>query len=486
MKNINTSCQVFTPDNIVIRILDQVGYAKNLYGKRVLENSCGDGAFLVKIVDRYIADCLKQGFSKDKIACGLETDIYGFEIDERHIVNCITNLNIVLEKYGIDYVKWNIVQADFLKQSISEKFDFIIGNPPYIAYSDLDKGTRAFIKKNFAVCLNGKPDYYYAFIEKSIKILTDYGKLAYLIPNNVFKTRFGDRLRTFMLPYLSVVVNYTTEKLFENKSISSAIIICNGIIHNNDVCYIDEVKKREIKLRKSDLTYKWIFREREVTKNVNKRKFGDDFIAMCPIVTLLNDAFILKQYEEYDEYVLVNGYKLERLALREAVSPRALQYNRKEFLIFPYSYKDGNLMRFEEAEFAEQFSGVCSYLQSFRERLDKRDKEKCAKWFEFGRSQALNHLNQDKLLLSTLITEEVRIYHITKNQVPYAGICIYPKGDLSLDVAEKILKSDYFLSYVHDIGINVSGVTMRIAAKDIMNFEYNIEDVISCRKNYIN
>ena len=135
-------------------------------------------------------------------------------------------------------------------------------------------------------------------------------------------------------------------------------------------------------------------------------------------------------------------------------------------------------MRFEEAEFAEQFLGVCSYLQSFRERLDKRDKEKCAKWFEFGRSQALNHLNQDKLLLSTLITEEVRIYHITKNQVPYSGICIYPKSDLSLEIAEKILKSDEFLSYVHDIGINVSGVTMRIAAKDIMNFEYDIEDVI--------
>ena len=82
MESININCQVFTPYNIVVEILNQVGYIEKLYGKKVLENSCGDGAFLVEIVDRYIIDCLKQNFSKDKIIYGLENDIYGNEIDE--------------------------------------------------------------------------------------------------------------------------------------------------------------------------------------------------------------------------------------------------------------------------------------------------------------------------------------------------------------------------------------------------------------------
>ena len=149
MESININCQVFTPHNIVVEILNQVGYIEKLYGKKVLENSCGDGAFLVEIVDRYIIDCLKQNFSKDKIIYGLENDIYGNEIDEKHKVNCIDNLNRVAQKYNIDCVKWNIAQNDFLKSSIIEKFDFIIGNPPYITYSDLNKTTRSFIKKNF-------------------------------------------------------------------------------------------------------------------------------------------------------------------------------------------------------------------------------------------------------------------------------------------------------------------------------------------------
>ena len=312
MESINIECQVFTPHNIVVEILNQVGYIEKLYGKKVLENSCGDGAFLVEIVNRYIIDCLKQNFSKDKIIYGLENDIYGNEIDEKHKVNCIDNLNKVAQKYNIDCVKWNIVQNDFLKSSISEKFDFIIGNPPYITYSDLNKTTRSFIKKNFIVCSDGKPDYYYAFIEMSIKVLSDDGKLAYLIPNNIFKNRFADRLRIFMLPYLSVIIDYTTEKLFENKLISSAIIICNGTQNNNDIQYVDKVKKREITLHKNSLTNKWIFRKKEVVKKKAKRKFGDDFNAMCSIATLLNEVFIIKNYEEYNEHILVNGYKIEK------------------------------------------------------------------------------------------------------------------------------------------------------------------------------
>lgn len=476
MESINIDCQVFTPRNIVIEILNQVGYIEKLYGKKVLENSCGDGAFLVEIVDRYIVDCLKQNFSKDRIIYGLENDIYGNEIDRKHKANCIDNLNKVAQKYNINCVKWNIVQSDFLKSSISEKFDFIIGNPPYITYSDLNKTTRSFIKKNFIVCSDGKPDYYYAFIEMSIKALADDGKLAYLIPNNIFKNRFADRLRVFMLPHLSVIIDYTTEKLFENKLTSSAIIICNGSHHNNDIQYVDKVKNREIKLDKTNLTHKWIFKKKEVTKENKKRKFGDDFSAMCSIATLLNEVFILKNYEEYDKYILADGYKIEKAILREAVSPRSLQYARKEFLIFPYSYRENNsLLHFEESEFIQQFPGVSSYLKSFIERLNRRDKDKNSKWFEFGRSQALSHLNQEKLLLSTLITEEVKIHHIAKNQVPYSGICIYQKGDLSLDIAEKILKSDEFLNYVYDIGINASGTTMRITASDIKNFEYTLD-----------
>ena len=56
----NKKCQVFTPRDYVNELLDSVGYKENLYGKRIIENSCGDGNILVAVVQRYIDDCKKN------------------------------------------------------------------------------------------------------------------------------------------------------------------------------------------------------------------------------------------------------------------------------------------------------------------------------------------------------------------------------------------------------------------------------------------
>ena len=85
----NKKCQVFTPENYVIELLDSVGYTHNLYGKKILENSCGDGNILVAVVQRYIDDCKENGLSRTRIKNGLAKDIYGIEIDKEQYKKCI-------------------------------------------------------------------------------------------------------------------------------------------------------------------------------------------------------------------------------------------------------------------------------------------------------------------------------------------------------------------------------------------------------------
>lgn len=126
-------CQIFTPSQIALHMLDLVGYTHELRGKCVLENSCGDGAFLVPIVERYISESLEQGVLKADICEGLQQDIWAYEIDKSLSTCCIERLNSIAEQYGIPAVKWNVICADFLKAKIGQKFDFIVGNPPYIA-----------------------------------------------------------------------------------------------------------------------------------------------------------------------------------------------------------------------------------------------------------------------------------------------------------------------------------------------------------------
>ena len=148
-QRIKNKCQIFTPADIVTKMLDLANYRDNLFGKKVLENSCGDGEFLSQIVQRYIESCKKNNLYSETIKAGLEKDIIAYEIDKDRILECIEKLNAITEKYGISQVKWNIHCEDFLKSKRTELFDFIIGNPPYIAYPDLPSDVQKYVNKKY-------------------------------------------------------------------------------------------------------------------------------------------------------------------------------------------------------------------------------------------------------------------------------------------------------------------------------------------------
>lgn len=47
-----------------------------------MENSCGDGAFLIKIVEKYCEEFLLTNSDIDKLVLELEKYIHGIEIDK--------------------------------------------------------------------------------------------------------------------------------------------------------------------------------------------------------------------------------------------------------------------------------------------------------------------------------------------------------------------------------------------------------------------
>ena len=467
----NKKCQVFTPPKYVKRLLDNIGYRKNLYGMKVAENSCGDGNVLVEIVERYILDAIREKIPLNTIRQGLETDIYGAEIDEIHFIKCIDRLDEIALKYSISNIKWNIFYGDFLKQNITEKFDFVIGNPPYISYLEMDMNLREYLRENFTVCKKGKFDICYAFIEAGIKSLNPTGKLAYLIPGNIFKNQFANELREFMLPHLKNICDYTSSKLFKDKLTSSAIIICE----KNNICqklmYHDVINKKSFNINKNSLNDKWQFKQIQPTY-LGKTRFGDLFNVSSTVATLYNKAFIVGEFSLNNNTLCVEDYQLELKGLKKAVSPRSLNYKKEEYVIFPYYYESGKLCRYSEMEFEKNFPEIKRYLMQYYDKLKERDNDKGISWFEYGRSQALAHLNQKKLLVSTLITNGLKVYLLDKDTIPTSGLYIVPKKQAKLSEAKKILESQHFFEYVKSIGVISNGNSFRISPKDIMNYQF--------------
>ena len=120
----------------------------------------------------------------------------------------------------------------------------------------------------------------------------------------------------------------------------------------------------------------------------------------------------------------------------------------------------------------EKFPYTMEYLEQHRTELLKRDSDESAKWFEYGRSQALQNMNQRMIIISSVISEDTKAYLLSDNEIPYSALYIISTGDLTLeDILDK-LNSDSFKKYVSSVGVSVSGTSKRITTKDIENFMF--------------
>lgn len=474
----NKKCQIFTPNNIVDLMLDEIGYCNNLSCKKFLENSCGNGNILCKVVERYINDGISQDRAKNEIKKGLEIDITGFEIDPVKIEECISRLNEIAKKYEITDVCWNVKCSDYLKEDSKELFDFIVGNPPYICYADLTENNRQYLHSTFKSCSKGKFDYCYAFIEKSINSLNINGKFAYLIPSSIFKNTFAQNLRNILLPSLKMIYDFPKVRIFEDALVKSSIIFSHNVEpkFNNTIKYRDELEKSDLIIEKSQLHgKKWYFKDIDI----HGKKFGDYFHVSYSVATLLNSVFLLEDSKISENNLYSIGcYKVESGLVKNAASPKLMSRNIKKKIIFPYKYGlNGDLMRFNEDEFKLLYPHAFEYLKSNKNELESRNIETNSKWFEYGRSQALSYLNCEKLLLSTVVSSEVHVYKLNKNYIPFAGMYIVLKSsnkEYNLDIAVNILRSKQFFDYILKVGSHVNGNSVRITAKDIENYRFEL------------
>lgn len=470
----NNKCQVFTPEKYVDKMLDSINYiGKHIIDKTILENSCGEGNVLITIVRRYIEAAKKLKISNEVIEENLEKYIWGFEIDNDVRLKCIENLNTEATKYGLGEINWNVLNEDYLRFKLDIKMDFIVGNPPYIMYQNVKLDDRTYLKENFKSCGKGKFDYCYAFIEKSITELNNNGKMSYIVPNSIFKNVYGNELRNIMKNHLVEIHDYKVREVFENVLTSPAIICLHHMNQKPFIKYSDVDNRKTYFVMKNTLKDKWVFTDNGLGQITSSKKFGDFFKVSNSVATLLNSAFVINKENILDQdnsYIKLNDFYLEKEILRPAASPRGYSLKRMEYIIFPYRYVNGELKRFEEQEFKNLFPGVTEYLLSFAKKLSSRKSDKSARWFEYGRSQALAHLNQEKVMLSSVLTNEIFTYRLDENTIPYSGFYIVPIADKNLDEAIEILHSEEFFSYLSIRGINANGSSLRFSVNDILNY----------------
>jgi len=185
--NIKNLGQVSTPNGIVEFMLDIIGYkGGTILNKHILDNSCGEGAFLKSIVKRYVEIAQEKKLSATEIKKGLETYIHGVEICSAAFKNCLKNLNSIFSaNYDI-----KLGDALFIKD-YDKKMDFVVGNPPYVKIHNLNGQTKNIISQQQ---LKGMVNLYLLFYFLSFQQLNTNGKLIYITPS-FLKNASGKVLR---------------------------------------------------------------------------------------------------------------------------------------------------------------------------------------------------------------------------------------------------------------------------------------------------
>ncbi len=194
---------IFTKPEVTGLILDLAGYRVDtvrLADRRLLEPSCGDGAFLSEAIRRLLASERKHLGAVDWSDEVLSYALTACDINSGFVALAREQVANLLETEGCPAVRagslasgW-IQHSDFLLTHWPNAFDFVIGNPPYVRIEDLPPQVLQRYRELYRTCAD-RADLYVAFFEKGLGLLSPSGCLAYICANRFAKNLYGRGLR---------------------------------------------------------------------------------------------------------------------------------------------------------------------------------------------------------------------------------------------------------------------------------------------------
>lgn len=479
--------QVFTPDWIVAMMLDHIDYTgESILNKAIMEPSFGNGAFLKEIVQRYIEEGIKAGWSSNKIRRGLEGNIHGVEIDELHYQDAIIHLNRLCADYGIGDVNWQLLNGNTLTiQDYFGQLDYVVGNPPYVRIHNMDMELRNYLKTNFLTCQKGTIDLYVAFFELGIHMLNSTGKLSFITPNSFMYNKSADYFRTYIAEnlYLHSLINFSSTKVFDAATYTAITTLTKTENPTfNYYEYIDEAVQFIDNLSLMDYrNQEWNLSSLENQAFIQKcttgqKPLGSICNAQYGFTTMRDKIYISKDVVVLnEEYALFRGHKVEREVLRKIVKGSVANSSADcAYILFPYFHHDG-LKIAPESLFKELYPYAYSYLLLNKEELLKRDMDSnFTAWYQFGRSQGLSNMHKEKLVVKHVVRNasrgQVQVLRLPADTYVYSGIFI--TGD-NLQEVQRAIESEDFFKYVCLTGKDMSGGYKTITTKMIKNFTSN-------------
>lgn len=457
--------RIYTPLNIVRNILDLSGYTdNNILKKHVIDNSCGDGAFLTEIVERYCKNALKNQISLDSLKKDLSTYIHGIEIEPSECEKCIANLNSVINKYNIPSVFWDIRCADSLTvQEYNGKMDFVLGNPPYVRVHNL--GETLDCVKQYKFAKQGMTDLYIVFYEIGLQMLNKNGVLGYITPSSFFTSVAGKRMREYFVKenLIDKIVDLKHFQPFNSVTYTTIVILKNNKL-NKEINYYNFDNNKLIPYYVDTLT------------SENYYICGDFYFSNKEELFKLNKVLSFDKHQKFFDVkngfaTLADGFFIGDLPFSEYVIP-VLKASTGKWMQCFFPYRNNKLVPYEELASNPRIN---QYYYDNKETLQSRSLENKLNWHGFGRTQGIKDVGVCKYAINSLLRgiEDIRLEKCAAGTGVYSGL--YILTDVSEEEIKSILLSEEFIEYVSMLGKYKNGGYYTFSSKDLkcyLNYKY--------------
>ena len=342
---------------------------------------------------------------REKLACLLADDNYFAPEDAKQLAN------------------WNPYDqnavADFFDPEwmfgVSDGFDIVIGNPPYIRLqSNSGKLADLYTDCNYQT-FTRNADIYCLFYERGFQLLKPNGHLCYITSNKWMRAAYGEKTRAFFVNHTNpmLLIDFAGVKIFESATVDNNILLFAKAANEHKTwCAVtskqnkDSVKNLSVFVQQSGAVCEfsnsnsWVILspiEQSIKRKIEAvgTPLKDwDINIYRGVLTGCNEAFIIST-EKRDEILANCQTEDERKRTAELIRPilrgrdiKRYGYNWAGLYLiatFPSRHYD-----------IEQYPAVKEYLLSFGiERLEQTGKEHnvngekikarkktCNKWFE--------------------------------------------------------------------------------------------------------
>jgi adenine-specific DNA-methyltransferase len=457
-------------------MLDMLGYiGDNIRTKTIFEPSFGSGAFLIQILDRIFEYSDANHLTSEEIISILN-NVHGVELDAEWYNKTVALLTNVCRDRGIEY-DWtdNMLCDDTTKLEVMQEYDLIVGNPPYIKTWDLSELEREVLTANFEFC-HGNTDMYVVFFELGIEALKQGGKMCYITPNSFLRNSSQKDMRKWLAEneVVEQIIDYGTVPVFGKIATYTAITLLDMAGGHKETKYT---------MMKNMTEDAW-------SNTINLSQFGEKPWS----IPSSSDEKFLKEIAERktklvdlcdiqyglatnaDKVYLVNKDNVKNFEpsiLHPVIKGSTLASD--AFIIFPYTFNE-ETRRYEligEERLRDESSKTYAHLLANREKLEARNLEKDAVWYQYGRSQGIQNSRKCKFVIKHIVADgdnTCNVVRVDENTLVYSGMFVTMKDEKDAERVRKALISEEFCRYVKLVGKNMSGGYKSFNTKVVKEF----------------